>query len=87
MLDEVLVSRRKQKKSYSFYDNIANYQLDSARIAENSALDITWIVQQLPGVTFEKDDDGEDCFKQFGRKLYVLVNDFEETMDQIRLFR
>lgn len=85
VLDEVLVSRRKQKKSYSFYDNIANYQLDSARIAENSALDITWIVQQLPGVTFEKDDDGEDCFKQFGRKLYVLVNDFEETMDQIRL--
>ena len=85
VLDEVLVSRRKQKKSYSFYDNIANYQLDSARIAENSALDITWIVQQLPGVTFEKDDEGEDCFKQFGRKLYVLVNDFEETMDQIRL--
>ena len=85
VLDEVLVSRRKQKKSYSFYDNIANHQLDSARIAENSALDITWIVQQLPGVTFEKDDDGEDCFKQFGRKLYVLVNDFEETMDQIRL--
>ena len=36
-------------------------------------------------MTFEKDDDGEDCFKQFGRKLYVLVNDFEETMDQIRL--
>ena len=85
VLDEVLVSRRKQKKSYSFYDNIANHQLDSAQIAENAALDITWIVQQLPGVTFEKDDDGEDCFKQFGRKLYVLVNDFEETMDQIRL--
>ena len=85
VLDEVLVSRRKLKKSYSFYDNIANHQLDSAQIAENAALDITWIVQQLPGVTFEKDDDGEDCFKQFGRKLYVLVNDFEETMDQIRL--
>ena len=85
VLDEVLVSRRKQKKSYSFYDNIANHQLDSVQIAENAALDITWIVQQLPGVTFEKDDDGEDCFKQFGRKLYVLVNDFEETMDQIRL--
>ena len=85
VLDEVLVSRRKQKKSYSFYDNIANHQLDSVQIAENAALDITWIVQQLPGVTFEKGDDGEDCFKQFGRKLYVLVNDFEETMDQIRL--
>ncbi len=41
VLDEVLVSRRKQKKSYSFYDNIANHQLDSAQIAENAALDIT----------------------------------------------
>ena len=84
-LDEVQVVRRKIKKSYSFYDNLANHQLDSAKIAENGMFDITQIIQLLPGVTFEKDDEGEDCFKQFGRKLYVLVNDFEEPMDQIRL--
>ena len=46
---------------------------------------IELIIQQLPGVTFEKDDEGNDCFKHFGRTLYVLVNDFEESMDQIRL--
>ena len=85
VLDEVIVSRRKQKKSYSFYDNMANHQLDSARISEYAMMPIEMIIQQLPGVTFEKDDEGEDCFKQFGRKLYVLVNDFEEPMDQIRL--
>lgn len=85
VLDEVQVVRRKIKKSYSFYDNLANHQLDSAQIAENAMLDITMLIQLLPGVTFEKDDEGEDCFKQFGRKLYILVNDFEEPMDQIRL--
>ena len=85
VLDEVLVSRRKQKKSYSFYDNLARYQLDSVQIAEYSMMPIELIIQQLPGVTFEKDDEGNDCFKHFGRTLYVLVNDFEESMDQIRL--
>ncbi len=85
VLDEVLVSRKKQKKSYSFYDNLARYQLDSVQIAEYSMMPIELIIQQLPGVTFEKDDEGNDCFKHFGRTLYVLVNDFEESMDQIRL--
>ena len=85
VLDEVLVSRKKQKKSYSFYDNLAHYQLDSVQIAEYSMMPIELIIQQLPGVTFEKDDEGNDCFKHFGRTLYVLVNDFEESMDQIRL--
>ena len=85
VLDEVLVSRRKQKKSYSFYDNLARYQLDSVQIAEYSMMPIELIIQQLPGVTFEKDDEGNDCFKHFGRTLYVLVNDFEESMDQFRL--
>ena len=85
LLDEVLVSRKKQKKSYSFYDNLARYQLDSVQIAEYSMMPIELIIQQLPGVTFEKDDEGNDCFKHFGRTLYVLVNDFEESMDQIRL--
>lgn len=85
VLDEVIVSRRKMKKSYSFYDHMANYQLDSAQLAEYAKMPIEMIIQQLPGITFEKDDEGEDCFKQFGRKLYVLVNDFEESMDQIQL--
>ena len=85
VLDEVLVSRKKQKKSYSFYDHLAHYQLDSTRIAEYSMMPIELIIQQLPGVTFEKDDEGNDCFKHFGRTLYVLVNDFEETIDQVRL--
>ena len=85
VLDEVLVSRKKQKKSYSFYDHLAHYQLDSTRIAEYSMMPIELIIQQLPGVTFEKDDEGTDCFKHFGRTLYVLVNDFEETIDQVRL--
>lgn len=85
VLDEVLVARRKVKKTYSFYDHMATHQLDSATIAENSMMDITVIIQQLPGITFERDDNGEDCFKHFGRKVYVLVNDFEESMDQIRM--
>ncbi len=85
VLDEVLVARRKQKKSYSFYDHLANYQLDSLQIAEYSMMPIEMIVQQLPGVTFERDNDGNECFKHFGRTLYIVVNDFEETMDRVRL--
>ena len=49
VLDEVLVSRKKQKKSYSFYDNLARYQLDSVQIAEYSMMPIELIIQQLPG--------------------------------------
>lgn len=50
----MIVSRLETEEKLFFLCNLAYHQLDSAQIAENSALDITWIVQQLPGVTFEK---------------------------------
>ena len=85
VLDEVVVSRRKQRKTYSFYDNMAQYSLDSLDLSEYP--DYAWdlIIQEIPGMTLERGEDGLEYFARYGKKLYTLVNDFEEEMNFIKM--
>lgn len=85
VLDEVSVVSKEKRKIYSFYDNLSTYSLDSATIAECANLDWYLLVQELPGVTIERGDGGEEYFARFGKELYTLVNDFEEPMEFIKL--
>lgn len=78
VLDEAVVKRRKEKKVYSFYDNMADYNLDSARLAAMGDRDIRQVLQELPGV-----DAFGDSIKRFGKVLQVMVNDFEEDLDRV----
>ena len=85
VLDEVVVSRKRMKKTYSFYDNLAYYSLDSADIAEYSGYAWDLLIMEIPGMSLERGDDGEEYFARYGKKLYTLVNDFEEEMNFIKL--
>ncbi|MDR2130069.1 MAG: hypothetical protein LBP56_02680 [Odoribacteraceae bacterium] len=82
LLDEVTVTRRRQREYRSFYDRQARYYADSAAIAEVRGASVPGIIQQLfPGVLLERDDEGEEYFSYFDRRLYLLANDFEERME------
>lgn len=82
VLDEVVVKQKLQPKVYSFYDAMADYNLDSARLASMGDMDIRLVLQEIPGVDF-----WDDSVKRMGKNLYVLVNDLEEDMDYIRLLQ
>lgn len=86
ILNEVLVIKRKQVQYNSFYDAVARTHVDSAAIAEMKMFDIIQLIQiLLPGVMLERGEEGEEYFSHFGRRLYLLANDFEENMDFIRM--
>lgn len=76
VLDEAVVKRRVERKLYSFYDGMADYNLDSARLASMAGRDIRMVLQEIPGVTVFG-----DSIMRFGKSLHVLVNDFEESSD------
>lgn len=85
VLDEVTVAQRKAKKSYSFYDNVVDYQLDSAKLAEVlGQKDIYQVLLEIPGISFAKDSIGEDILLRNGHPLHILVNDLEEDMFVVR---
>ena len=78
VLDEAVVKRRMERKQYSFYDGMADYNLDSAKLASLAGRDIRMVLQEIPGVTVLG-----DSVTRFGKPLYILVNDFEERMDYV----
>ncbi len=78
VLDEAVVKRRAEDKEYSFYDRMADYRLDSARLASMAGRDLRMVLQEIPGV-----DMVGDSITRFGKSLYVLVNDFIEDMDYV----
>lgn len=80
VLDEVVIRRQMAKKTYSFYDQMADYNLDSAKIASMRDRDIRWILSELPGVMVEGDK-----ITLFSKPLYVLLNNFEEQTDRVLL--
>ena len=88
ILEEVEVKRSKVKKSYSFYDHLALYQADSAKLADLPDGDffqlVTWAI---PGVTEKVGEDGELTLQYRGKDLYVLLNDLEEEMVFVRALR
>lgn len=80
-LDEVKVEARRRSKSYSIYDDMADYRLDSSKISEIKSQSITQVLQELPGVSVE-----QNCITRMGRDtLMVMINDYVEDMEQIRL--
>jgi hypothetical protein len=85
ILDEVTVVRKRQRKYHSFYDQQARFHADSATIAGMHAFGVPELIQQLfPGVLVERDENGEEYFSYYNRKLYIQANDFEESMDFVR---
>lgn len=78
VLDEAIVRRKKEKKFYSFYDNMADYGLDSAKLAAMGNKDMHQVLMELPGV-----ETYDDSIKRFGKTLYVLVNDWEEDLQRV----
>jgi hypothetical protein len=87
ILDEVVVvSRRRQQPEYhSFYDRQARFHADSAAIAGARGFAVPEMLQQLfPGVLLERDEDGTEYFSYFNRRLHLLANDFEESVDFLR---
>lgn len=82
VLDEAVVQRKAAKKVYSFYDNVADYNLDSAKLASMAGQDMRLVLQELPGV-----DAWGDSLTRFGKPLHLLVNDFEEDYDYVLLLR
>lgn len=85
ILDEVTITRRKVQKIHSFYDNIADYQMDSTRLAELSDRnDLFQVLQEVPGISFTRDTSGQDIILRYGHPLYVVMNDMEEDMNIVR---
>lgn len=78
VLDEAIVKRRAPVKTYSFYDNMADYNLDSAKLASMADMDIRLVLQEIPGI-----EPWGDSIMRFGRPIHVLVNEFEEDMSYI----
>lgn len=82
VLDEAVVKRKVVRKSYSFYDNMADYNLDSARLATMGVMDMRQVLQEIPGV-----EAWGDSVKRFGKPVYLLVNDFEEDLNYVLLMQ
>ena len=86
VLDEVRVTRQRMNKNRSFYDHVARYQVDSAQLAELPDVDIFQLAQlRFPGVTIGMDSVGNPCPLYRGKQLYILVNDFEEDINIVRM--
>lgn len=82
ILDEAVVKRRPVRKTYSFYDNVADYFLDSAKLASMQDWDMRRILQEFPGI-----EAYGDSVQYFGRTVLLLVNDFEESFENVLLLR
>ena len=84
VLDEVNIARRKSPKAEDFFSGISTNYLDSAKLAELIDFDITWIIQEIPGIIFERGMDGKEYLTRKGREVYILVDDMEETLEYVK---
>lgn len=82
VLDEAVVKRKMTKSSYSFYDQMADYNLDSAKLASMGDWDIRRVLEELPGI-----EAWGDSVNRFGKRIHLLVNDFEEDFDYVLLLQ
>lgn len=80
-LDEVKVERFRRPASYSIYDDMADYRLDSLKISGMKSRSITYVLQELPGINVE-----QNCITRMGRDtLMLIINDYVEDLEQILL--
>lgn len=85
-LNEVVVTERKRRKYHSFYDQQARHYADSATVARDWSFDLVQtILHMFPGVLVETNDEGEEYFSYFGKRMYLLANDFEEEINFLRM--
>lgn len=82
VLDEAVVKRKVAPKSYSFYDQMADYNLDSAKLASMADWDIRRVLEEFPGI-----EAWGDSVTRFGKPVYLLVNDFEEDFNYVLLLQ
>lgn len=80
ILDEAIVKRKPVRKTYSFYDHVADYSLDSAKLASMRDWDIRRILQEFPGI-----EAYGDSVLRFGKTLLLVLNDFETTFEDVLL--
>lgn len=78
VLDEAVVKRKVSKKGYSVYDGMADYNLDSAKLASMANMDIRMILQEIPGI-----EAWGDSVTRMGKPVHLVVNDFEEEFSYV----
>ncbi len=85
VLDEVVVQ---ENKSVSFYENFADYQLDSSQIATsgwNSIGDV--ITTSFPAITIGIDENGDEILEYHGKPMLFVWNDFPEPYRRVAHLR
>lgn len=82
ILDEAVVRRRPVRKMNSFYDQLADYTLDSAKLAAMADWDMRRVLQEFSGI-----DAYGDTVRRFGKRVLLFVNDFEEDYSYVQLLR
>lgn len=82
VLDEAVVRRKKAAKMYTMYDNMADYSLDSAKLASYGDMDIKDVLQQIPGIYVD-----QDKITRFSKDINVRVNDFTEELSYVLMLR
>lgn len=74
VLDEAVIIRSKKEKKYSFYDNLADHNLDSLALAGMADKSISELLRQLPGISVLG-----DSIQRYGKSISILVNEMEEV--------
>ena len=82
ILDEVIAKSKTTPKRYSFYDHIADYSLDSAKLASMRDWDMRMILHEFPGI-----EAYGDSIMRFGKKVLLLIDDFEEELERLLLMQ
>lgn len=80
ILDEAVVRSKPIRKTYSFYDRVADFSLDSTKLASMRDWDIRMILQEFPGI-----EAYGDSVKRFGKNILLIVNDFQESLERLIL--
>lgn len=74
VLDEAEIVRSKKSKAYSFYDRLADHNMDSLALAGMSRMSISEMLRQLPGINVIG-----DSVERYGKSIPVFINEMEET--------
>lgn len=85
VLDEAMVKRKATPKVYSFYDNMTDDRLDSARLVAMGDLELHEVLEKnFPSVEFRL---GDTVITRLGRPLHVLVNNLPVEREEMELLR
>lgn len=84
ILDEVTVKPRKKSKTYSVYDRLASYAIDSEQLVAMADWDIRQVLEKIPNVWV---DDGDRKIYRGHKELLLIVNDKSEDFNFIMNFK